>query len=856
MSLLKRLAGTLRFRKRREPSYPFALFFEKFQSILTSNNEVLEMMAAMGDKLSGDYVFDRHYIEDSSEQISHRILKMVNDLNAMADHRYVELYEAFDRIHDLIAADVAGHRRIQETRHTIDYEQLSRDLVEAVGGKNATLGDLRNILELKTPDGFAITTKAFQDFLEYNELHDWIEKQIPFCDPEDSAALEVISGEISRRILRGKLPPELRREIGERIEALKQLHPNSRLYFAVRSSAWAEDSEHSFAGQYKSLLNVPETELTAAFKQVVAGAYDVPALHYRMMHEFREHEMAMAVGCQLMIEPVSSGVLYTLDPAAPEREEVVVSGIWGLGNPLVAGETAADRYRVSRKPPHPTHKLHVVRKRQKLVPKEGGGTEWVPVPAEDQDKPCPGPARLAELVATGLLIERYFKRPQDIEWAFDQEGNLVILQARRLAIGPPSDDTGCDISEVMGTAPILFSGKGDVVQRGIAAGPVFVVSSNEDIKAFPVGAILVARQTSPRLAQLMRRAQGILTDIGSPTGHLATVAREFRIPTVVNTGVATQILNTGEEITLDATQNVVYQGTIKELCYYELTSEDVFEESYEYRLLSRIVKKISPLNLVDPHSPEFTPAGCRTYHDIARFVHEKAVVELIRLSGQYIHHRETVPRKLKLKIPLGLVIIDVDGGMHCAPNSKTVLPEEIGSVPMKAFLDGLCEPGIWDTQPISVDLGSFMSSVTRTFPAAMSGPEEVGRNLAVISRHYMNLNLRLGYHFNIIDAYVCDNVNDNLIYFRFLGGVTDLVRRSRRTQLISDILEHYDFRTEIRGDLVIGRAKKMSLEQMQKRMKLLGILVGYTRQLDVRLHSDNEVTEQFEAFMQTIPGLL
>ena len=99
----------------------------------------------------------------------------------------------------------------------------------------------------------------------------------------------------------------------------------------------------------------------------------------------------------------------------------------------------------------------------------------------------------------------------------------------------------------------------------------------------------------------MARAQGILTDIGSPAGHMAAVAREFRLPTIVGCGVATQLLHTGDEITVDATQNVVYRGLVKELRYFELTEETVYEDSYEYRLLRRVLKKITPLQLVDSH---------------------------------------------------------------------------------------------------------------------------------------------------------------------------------------------------------------------------------------------------------------
>lgn len=132
----------------------------------------------------------------------------------------------------------------------------------------------------------------------------------------------------------------------------------------------------------------------------------------------------------------------------------------------------------------------------------------------------------------------------------------------------------------------------------------------------------------------------------------------------------------------------------------------------------------------------------------------------------------------------------------------------------------------------------------------------MGRNLAVVSREYMNLHLRLGYHFTIVDAYICNRINDNYIYFRFLGGVTDFIRRSRRARCIADILERQDFRVDVHGDLVVARIKKLSLRRMRQKMLVLGGLISYTRQLDVRLQSDEDIAMHAEEFLQRIAPLL
>jgi len=283
------------------------------------------------------------------------------------------------------------------------------------------------------------------------------------------------------------------------------------------------------------------------------------------------------------------------------------------------------------------------------------------------------------------------------------------------------------------------------------------------------------------------------------------------------------------------------------LCYYEFT-EETFETTYEYRLLQRVLKKIAPLNLLDPSEKNFTPSGCKTLHDITRYVHEKAVEELIGLEYAKISDTTGTSRKLKFDIPLDLILIDIGEGVSGSAGISEVKPNDVISIPMKAFLKGLSVPGAWDTEPMSVDFGSFMSSLTRTFSSSMATPKYVGQNLAVLSKEYVNINLRLGYHFNMIVAYISENLNNNYAYFRFLGGVTDISRRSRRAKLLAEILAKNDFSIDIRGDLVIARIKKLDLRMMEEKMKILGLLVAFTRQLDVKMNHEQEITRLKDIF--------
>lgn len=846
MKRLKQIAREMSPFGRTPKALHLTALFAGFQEILKLNTRILDVMAEMGDKLGGHYVFDKQYIKATCRAMADLVHKLIYTLDIIAPGKYTRLHQVFTDINHEIEEELAGRLVIPQTEYVMPYELITSDYADVVGGKNANLAEIANRLGLTVPQGFAITTRAFKAFLEYNHLEDRMKTATAAWERQELSSHEA-SERISGWIRKGSAPPGLTRAISEALSRLRELAGSKNLPLAIRSSAYGEDSRHTFAGQYSSFLNESQAALIDRYKDVLADTYSASAMDYRRQKGFAEHEVAMAVACQIMVEARISGVIYTLNPLKPEQENMVIAATWGLGAPLVAGETEPDRFTVSREPPHPIVGLDIIRKTRELVAKPAGGCELRPVREDLQTRPCLGNDQLCHIAQAALMIERYFGKPQDIEWAIDSQGRLFILQARVLNIQIHASQLAEDIQSAIENHPVIFAGRGVIAQDGIATGKVFFVRSSEDLDDFPEGAILVARQTSPRFARVIKKARAIITDVGSPTGHMATIAREFRVPAIVNTGVATELLFPGCEITVDAQENVVYQGRVKELYLYDLV-EEPFEASYEYRLLRRVLRRITPLNLVDPHARTFTPSRCKTFHDITRFVHEKAVQTLIDLKYHPRRAPDAPGKKLISDIPLDLILIDIGGGLAEGLSSPTVEPQQIISAPMQAFVQGLMAPGAWSSEPMSVDFGSFMSSLTRTFSSALASPKYVGQNLAVISREYANISLRLGYHFTMIDSYISENINDNYAYFRFLGGVTKLSRRSRRARFIAATLERKDFRVDLRGDLVVARIKKLGRQQMCEKLHSIGQLVAFTRQLDVVMVSDSQVADFLARF--------
>jgi pyruvate,water dikinase len=277
--------------------------------------------------------------------------------------------------------------------------------------------------------------------------------------------------------------------------------------------------------------------------------------------------------------------------------------------------------------------------------------------------------------------------------------------------------------------------------------------------------------------------------------------------------------------------------------------------TYEFQLLRRMLKRIAPLTLVDPKDTNFSPAGCRTLHDVLRFVHEKSINALVRIANEPKTLMKRGGRRLKSNLPLNLILIDIGGGLdEKTEKGNWVDPKHITSQPMLALWEGMSSPDVWNTDPITTDVKDLISSFTRTQTTALTGNILAGMNVAVLGNNYLNLTLRVGYHFTVVDASLWPNPAKNNIFFRFIGGATDITRRSRRAALLGAILEEFGFKVEKKGDLVIGRAINGTQEQTRDHLRIIGRLIGFLRQLDILMRNDESVDIYFNRFMTEYKG--
>ena len=840
--------GILSFMKgfgfHRRKAVPFNDLFLRFQQILEDNNKAMEVIADMRDKQSGQYVFDSKYMEDMVAKIEEIVLRSAYNFNFITGNKHFQIYNLIETLARQLKLEMSGQIVIPSGRTVLSLEDVEEAMDEVVGNKAYNLFRLMNLPQVIVPKSFVVSIRGFRNFMAFNDLYQKIENL--FNELEKGAPVESVSNMIQLLILSGDIPSDLRKEILKSAEAVYPKNPESGL-FAVRSSAVGEDGILSFAGLHDSFLNVPVRDLLSSYKKVVAGMYSAGSLSYRLSRKIPLTDMNMSVLYQEMIPGMISGVAYTVDPNFPQEKVCLLGANWGLGKTVVEGDKAVDIYRISRTPPY------------SAIEKRINEKEWIsgPYSMEDEAKreemskaPCLTDEQASAVVETALIIERYFKRPLDIEWCLDAENKLTILQARPLGLHRGGQARSPELNAVLKKQKVLLKDKGIIAYRGIGSGPVWVMDEMDNLDDFPTGSVLVSKYGIPILSRAIPRATAVITDVGSPTGHMATVAREFRIPTIVDTGDATRFLKTGQEITVDAERNVIYEGLIKELLYHHLTERPLFEACYEFQILRRLLRRISPLTLVDPEDVNFSVKGCKTFHDVIRFIHEKSVEALLKVASKPSALLARGGKRLKSNLPLNLILIDIGGGLdEKSGKGGWVLPDQILSQPMKALWNGMDSENIWDTKPANADFKGIMSGITRTQAAAITGNALTGLNIAVLSGNYMNLTLRVGYHFTVVDAIMGHTPEKNSIFFRFVGGATDFSRRSRRAMLLVYIMEKIGFKVDVNGDLVIARAVDSSAEQTKKHLYLIGRLIGFVRQLDVLMKDDSTVDLYFERFM-------
>ncbi|MDP3479775.1 MAG: PEP-utilizing enzyme [Desulfoprunum sp.] len=824
--------------------------FNNFRRILFLNNAVLEDMARMEQALGGEYIFDKAFMETAVRTLSSRVHHVAYNLNALTGNGYIPLYDRYQDIRIILDDILAGSIRSLTGAPVLPLQAVGWELEPLVGINLVCLAELRHHPGCRVADGFIITTEGVQSL---------IRPILPVGEAEraDASATEIRAGieeqlkmllgdrqtmRFSVAITRIEGEAELINELGR--FALVPDPDGSAVKIIPESSFCGEDSESATESLLKIISASPSPVDSPVSPYVLCLEQIIRTVCANLEQGGKEPVGQLSVFVRSCPPAIISGIIHTRAASSGSLEGLRITAN------LPDANDAGDTFLLRR-----TYPFDLIQ--STITPRPAGYRfpdgrlatgEAAAISGFMRGSALIDSKMLKRLAETAMTLERMMGSPVAVHWECREEATCCItgLTPMPVILAEISDD---DLAREQEEAEILCR-TGQMVQSGIAAGRVVHVTDEMRPADFPAGAVAVARTASPQLTPVLQRAAAIITEYGTTTGHLATVARELRLPAIFGLPDALTLLPQGSEVTVDASETTIYRGILEMLLRHGAREMDLTPADPEYRTLRRLLRFIMPLNLIDPEAPNFSPHGCRTFHDIIHFCHEKAVDELAHFQERRPGLGAIRTRRMNLGVPMDIRVLDIGGGMT---KSTTIEPGpgEVRSAPLAVFLEGLLDPKAWATELPTLAFRDIISSVPRSMGMLSAPLDSLGENLAIVSHDYMNISLRLGYHFSVIDAHLGVDDSRDYVYFRFAGGLADPERRGRRAQFISKVLDAMEFKVSVKGDLVIGRLKLVDTAALQAAIGILGALTAFSRQRDTGLYSDADTRALFTIFADT-----
>ncbi|TIH12920.1 pyruvate, water dikinase [Marinifilum sp. JC120] len=789
--------------------------YEAFKILLEYDSQALDLVADLEELFYGRKLSDRMQVNCLQNQLAQAVYGMIGELQEMHPHRFHELLSEFQRI-DLVARNaVVLSVPDSEPPYTVPLA-VAGECPQLAGGKGANLGRVHELGHVEALPGFVVTANAFHSYLEHNNLREAVNKMLCRMEVGNVRLLSSLTLELQELVLDGEVPPGVAGEIQRGLET----YLDGTGWLAVRSSALAEDSEISFAGQYASELYVHPDDVLEAYKRVLAGKYCPRAVSYRISNGLTDNDTAMAVLIVPMIDARSSGVVYSMDPDCLSRDSVGIYGVSGLGGSLVDGSVVPVKGSLHR----------------------GREPRLVSECAFDRSG-LPDEHMLIQLAKCALKLEEQFGCPQDMEWAVDQDGQFHILQTRPLQ--QEAEGLGAEPAPIA-AMPVLEGL--ERAARGAGCGEIYFAHSGEDIARIPEGAIVVTPALKPSLLTFAAKMNGVLSAAGSRASHFGSVARERGIPVLV--GDVMDCFEPGQLVTVDGMAGAVYDG-----CVEDVLTRSCVDAQVSPRILDLYKEMVAPmvhLKLVDPQGENFNPAGCDSLHDLVRYCHEMAVQEMFLLVDKRGLGMGN-SKRLATSLPLVVYLIDLEQGLNSGVGQKKeILPDDIQSIPMQAFWKGLADKRVdWPEKMTHVDWEEF----DRMSAGIFSKDSKLLASYGLLAEDYLHLLVRFGYHFSEVDS-LCGSVSgQNYIKFRFKGGGAGFDNRVLRLEFIAKALEYYGFETEMRGDTLSAFSSRLDSRATAQQLIVLGYLMAVTRMMDMRLENSAQVDAELKNFISSVEGI-
>ena len=775
-----------------------------FQRLRRGDRTALELISRLEEIKQKNLICDLEYIKRLCRNLDDEVQGLIDAITAFNPVKYA-LLRNYHRKYGFYA-----HLALMENPPETDPPYvlpLNMDLSEDLaGGKASTIAALITAHNLPVPPGFVITTRAFHRVLAANDLLPLIQKELSRISPENLDNLPAVSQTIRQALLNAELPKRLEKVFQTELYQLGI----EKTPLALRSSAVGEDLQASFAGQFESRLNVSPDDWFAAYKQVLASKYSAHAIYYRMSQGFTDAMTPMAVLVMPTIPAAVSGILYTRDQNAPDLS--VLYMVAGSGEKLAAGAAYQGwaQFDVNQ---------------QQLL-------------STDASSLLP-PEILRDLFLIGQDMAAIFGTHKDVEWLVDQENRIFVVQSRPLRMSAVQPETRSEYPEDMILA------RGQWVSSGQVSGRIYHLKDPAAVSEIPDQAILVTPELPPELTLALNKVRGVIAAHGSPACHFASVARESGIPVICNVD-KTGNLDNGQTVSLDSDQGVILKGHLFNEKPLKPAKDE--PETPVQKKIKEALAYISPLSLENPDAEEFSVECCKSLHDIVRYVHEAGVREMFSLVGRRGIDSYGAKRLIS-GLPLVMHVLDVAQGINAAGKpEKEVQLKDIQSRPMHRLFAGLASPAVkWDSAVLHYDWMAYAKSTANFINVEKSAQFS---SYAIVDQEYLHALLRFGYHFAVLDAIQSPEAEQNYIHFSFKGGGGNEEQRFFRVQLIQTVLAHFLFSVHTAADLLEASFDRRSSADTGTNLARLGIVLGKTVLLDMRLKNEEHVQSTAETMIQ------
>ena len=720
--------------------------FARFRRMQADRSAFDSLVADAGEKLGGGYVLDRQYLASFMEQAFLHCGEMVADMNVLSKQSDVGPYKALDRTRKRLRYVLAAQPLLDQEDLIIPLSEIDElDHFHNVGAQISRLAEVGRLPGVLLPDGFVFSYAAFDVFLKYNGIETHHQMSGAGQTP-----LHEVSG---RRILEGTIPGELRSIVETEVAMMRRLH-GSRLKFVLRGSP---PGQVSMEDGTKAIVAVSTTEILNAWKKLLAAMFEN---RERATRPGPDAWACMAVTVTRMIESQAHGHVFTVNPEDPRSGHMLVREFSG---------DRSIRFELERLHPHEI---------------SGDSPAQSNVPQ--------GHRFFTGLGEKAMLIERSFRRPQELTWVCDRSGDTYITEMQPLTLDA-DEDPAAGLAEALENREVLYRGAGKTVSPGIAGGAVILAAAPEQDMDTAGEYVLVTPRIAPGdgLDRLLPRAAAVLADDDVYDEDIMSLIRELHVPAIVGLGDAASRLQSGDTVTVDADDNIVYSGLAQELLNYQFMEQLNIENEQEYTLLRFLLHRIAQSVPVAYPTRQSRLKQQSTLEHIVRVSLDRAAQDLIASIGAM---RARGARRLEPVSGVRLQILE-DG--------PTVQGESMPPA-LEAVIEGLSASGGADAKP------GFTAS-----------------GLAVVSFDNLLLHITSGARTYFFNTHFCDAAEQNYIYLRISdrSHPGDLIEK--QILWMKGVLKKYRVGVYMLGDGLTACRYGMPRKFARELLVLMGKMLAY-----------------------------